>query len=581
MASSTDVGDVEGDAPPKKLSKRERRKLLEEQEMAKYHRSDWEVVRPYLPAVAGAILAACAAYGFWWGLCWFFSTDTLVCMILIGTPFAGVWYVTPPPERPPRARIEEIVVYPVKSCKGVRLYSATLDATCGIENDRRWMVVDADGVFVSQRRFPKLCLVAPTLPVEAPAVLRLAAPDMPTIDVPIVDAADAPRVQCRVWSDRCEGVDQGVTAGKWVSKYLRLRGCRLVRMADGAARACDPKYAPKRTHTAFSDGFPILVAARESLADLNGRLEKKKVAPLPMNRFRPNLVVAGVTKEGNAAFDEDTWKTLTRADDRLRLDVVKPCSRCKMPTIDQETGSPDGGDETTDDPKDDEGGGPRALAEPTATLKEFRTGEQLKLDNPKWKREVFFGQNVTHAAPGAASLPRAAKGLPSPRDLSRLPIAGCQRRRHLRHPTQVQIQLRDLLDAPAPPTSPPARFPQSGVARPDKLVEEEGTAEGGSNREGVVVLARFIRAAGRLVLVLVRRVLVGPATLDLGPLLRETLVPQELGVHALERAVAEVGDLRGERFAAPTRDRLSRSPRDDRGHADPRRRAVEATTTPR
>ena len=122
---------------------------------------------------------------------------------------------------------------------------------------------------------------------------------------------------------------------------------------------------------------------------------------MPMDRFRPNLVVAGVTKEGNAPFAEDAWKTMTRAGDRLALTVAKPCSRCKMPTIDQATGEPDGGDATTDDAAADEGGGPRALAEPTATLKEYRTGAALKLKHPKWRQEVFVGQSITHASPGA------------------------------------------------------------------------------------------------------------------------------------------------------------------------------------
>lgn len=121
------------DAPKKKLSRRERRRLLEEKEMAKYHRSDWEIMKPYAFIGAKVLAGLLAAYGAWCGLCWLVSTDTLVCACLIVGPFAGVYYVTPPPERPPRARVEEIWVYPVKSCKGVRYYSARLDAQCGLE----------------------------------------------------------------------------------------------------------------------------------------------------------------------------------------------------------------------------------------------------------------------------------------------------------------------------------------------------------------------------------------------------------------------------------------------------------------
>lgn len=101
--------------------------------MAKYHRSDWEIMKPYAFIGAKVLAGLLAAYGVWCGLCWLVSTDTLVCACLIVGPFAGVYYVTPPPERPPRARVEEIWVYPVKSCKGVRYYSARLDAQCGLE----------------------------------------------------------------------------------------------------------------------------------------------------------------------------------------------------------------------------------------------------------------------------------------------------------------------------------------------------------------------------------------------------------------------------------------------------------------
>jgi hypothetical protein len=172
-------------------------------------------------------------------------------------------------------------------------------------------------------------------------------------------------------------------------------------MPDAAARVVDRTYARAGCRTAYSDGFPLLLAATESLDDLNARLAAADAPAVAMDRFRPNVVVGGVGPYGGAAWAEDGWAALVRCGDGLRLDVVKPCSRCKIPTVDPRTGAFDGGDVSTDDANDDDGGGPRALAEPTNTLRAFRTGKALGFKNPKWRDDVFFGQNVTHAAPGA------------------------------------------------------------------------------------------------------------------------------------------------------------------------------------
>jgi hypothetical protein len=295
------------------------------------------------------------------------------------------------PEVTATVMVSHLTVYPVKSCKGVKLAKCALDATCGFQDDRRYSFVDAHGVFLSQRRFPKLCLVAPTYPVGG--ALSLKAPGMPFCSVPVDETG--PLKKCRIWADAVQAVDQGEAAAKWISDHLKTPGLRLVRFPVSSKRRVDAKYAKKACATAFSDGFPILLANHDSLADLNMRLAQNRSAPVPMDRFRPNIVVAGAL-----AWSEDGWGSLTRAGDGLVLDVVKPCARCKIPTVDQatgRTGAPSG--------VDDLGGGPGSM-EPNRTLQEFRSGAALAdrssfFAEPKRAHDVFFGQNLVHFAPGA------------------------------------------------------------------------------------------------------------------------------------------------------------------------------------
>ena len=219
----------------------------------------------------------------------------------------------------------------------------------------------------------------------------------PVVASPVVAGA-------RVWGDRgLAAVDQGDAAAAWLKAALGVEeDVRLVRMPDGAVRACDRAYAPRGSQTAYSDGFPLLLIGEPSLAELNARAAARRAprapAPLPMNRFRPNLVVAG---DELAPFAEDGWGALALGGGRVALRVVKPCARCKIPTIDQETATPDAGSAAPTTDGDDEGGGPAAAAEPTATLKTFRTGAALALADKSWAifrkqpDDVFFGENVT------------------------------------------------------------------------------------------------------------------------------------------------------------------------------------------
>ena len=229
--------------------------------------------------------------------------------------------------------ITELNLYPVKSCAGISLREATLTpAGLMTQNiyDREWMVVDAQGEFMTQREHPKMALIAPrikadTLELRAPGMLRLEVP----LDLPHPD--DARTVDVKVWSDTVQAYDCDDTTATWFSNYLGVP-CRLVRFHAEAKRIANTKWTNGiEAPTLFSDGYPVLVVSEASLQDLNDKLKAQGREPLPMNRFRPNLVVNGIE-----AFEEDYTDTFTVG--RAKLKPVKPCPRCPMPSINQATG---------------------------------------------------------------------------------------------------------------------------------------------------------------------------------------------------------------------------------------------------
>ncbi|MGH9885243.1 MAG: MOSC domain-containing protein [bacterium] len=244
--------------------------------------------------------------------------------------------------------------YPVKSCRGISLDAASLDRR-GIVDDRRLMIVDDWARFISQRSHPRLALVAPRL---HDGCVTLAAPGMPPLSVPVVRQGATRTVV--VWNDECEAVDQGREASEWLSTYLEAR-VDLVRMDDRFIRPVDSQYAVRKTdEVSFADAYPLLVISEESLEDLNARLAE----PVPMNRFRPNIVV-----RGGGAFAEDHWRRVRFGE--VNAAIVKPCARCSTTTVDQDTAA--------------------RGKEPLRTLATYRHDPE---------RDVLFGQNVIHAAPG-------------------------------------------------------------------------------------------------------------------------------------------------------------------------------------
>lgn len=224
--------------------------------------------------------------------------------------------------------IARLFVYPVKSCAGIEVQQAVLTDT-GLDLDRAWMVVDAEGMFVTQRTLPRMALIRPQLKGDE-MVLR--APGMLALHVAI-DAVEAPAT-VTVWRDTVPAWDMGAVAAQWFTDFLG-QPCRLVRFDPEYRRLSSMEWtggveAPNQ----FSDGFPLLLASQASMDELNLRLQAAGHAAAGIERFRPNVVLAGVD-----AHDEDRVD-LVRVDAQegeIHLQPVKPCSRCPIPDIDPAT----------------------------------------------------------------------------------------------------------------------------------------------------------------------------------------------------------------------------------------------------
>jgi uncharacterized protein len=213
-------------------------------------------------------------------------------------------------------------VYPIKSCAGISLQSADLSAM-GLCHDRRWMLVDETGEFMSQRAHPLMALISVRFSAEH---LIVGAPGMPDLEIPLYPQA-GDSLQVRVWGDTNRGALVDEQADRWFGEFLDFP-CRLVHKPDDDVRPVDSLYAEDGDQVGFADGFAFLLISEASLEDLNTRLED----PLPMNRFRPNFVVRGCEP-----YAEDGWSRLTMGGVPFR--VAEPCPRCAITTVDQETGA--------------------------------------------------------------------------------------------------------------------------------------------------------------------------------------------------------------------------------------------------
>jgi len=249
-----------------------------------------------------------------------------------------------------QAHIAQLFVYPIKSCAGIALQESVL-TEAGLDLDRAWMVVDAQGGFVSQREQPRLALVQPQFR-RGGAELVLRAPGMLALHL-TVDAVEQP-TRVRVWDDEVPAYDMGDVAAQWFTDFLSLseQGLPTAQAAKFRLVRFDPEH--KRLSSLkwtggvealnqFSDGFPLLVLGQASLDEFNSRLQAAGHTPVGVARFRPNIVLAGLE-----AHDEDRLDTLhiVTGEGEVVLKPVKPCPRCPIPNIDPATAhsSPEVGD---------------------------------------------------------------------------------------------------------------------------------------------------------------------------------------------------------------------------------------------
>jgi uncharacterized protein len=251
--------------------------------------------------------------------------------------------------------LSEINIYPVKSLAGTALGSAVVEDR-GLQFDRRWMLVDENRQFITQREVPRMALVK--IEVGADGLTASVNGDRITV---ANDLAVPEKGNVKIWSSSVKGAFYPAEVDGWFSNALGI-SCRLVLMPETTHRKVNPFYAVRkfRDTVSFADGYPFLLIGQASLDDLNARLTE----PVPMNRFRPNFVVSG-----SGPYEEDTWKRIRIGSTEFH--VVKPCGRCVITTVDQATGDKNG-------------------KEPLKTLSTYRTR----------RGKVLFGQNLIAESAG-------------------------------------------------------------------------------------------------------------------------------------------------------------------------------------
>lgn len=225
----------------------------------------------------------------------------------------------------------------------------------GLKFDRNWLVVTAAGRFLTQRENPQMALIETAIGTEK---LHLNAPGQPPLEIPL-ETQPGSLMEVQIWRDWCRAIDQGEEAANWLSRFLG-QDCRLVRIGEGYDRPIEANPTKATGQVSFADAYPLLLISEASLANLNERLP----SPIPMNRFRPNLVVSGCEPHA-----EDTWQQIQI--NQVGFHVAKPCERCIITTTDQATGT-------------------RTGAEPLKTLGTYR----------RVKGGVTFGQNLIHQSIG-------------------------------------------------------------------------------------------------------------------------------------------------------------------------------------
>jgi uncharacterized protein len=243
--------------------------------------------------------------------------------------------------------LSEIWIYPIKSLGGIRLSSSKVMGK-GLQYDRRFMLVEEGGLCMTQRVFPKMALFKVSMDKEQIIVTyKGEAISFPAIPSTIQEAKPV-----QIWDDLVMANEVSADISKWFSERLD-KPCKLVFFPEENPRAVDAQYNVNDEHVSFADAYPLLIIGQSSLDDLNDRLAE----PLPMNRFRPNLVFTG-----GQPYEEDDWRNFSVG--KTRFIAVKPCARCVLTTVNQDTGTKG--------------------TEPLRTLATYRSRNN----------KIFFGQNV-------------------------------------------------------------------------------------------------------------------------------------------------------------------------------------------
>jgi uncharacterized protein YcbX len=253
--------------------------------------------------------------------------------------------------------LSRLFIYPVKSLGGIALDTWPVVKT-GLKYDRKWMLIDKDRQFLSQRRLPKMALIHTAITLED---LVISAPSMTDMTIPLA-TEEQDTILSTIWHDQVNTRRVSSEADQWFSDFLNIN-CQLVGLPDKVIRHVNPEYAQPDDQVALSDGFPFLIVSENSLHQLNQVMGLS----LAMERFRPNLVISGCE-----AYAEDSWREISVGSIDFRL--PKPCSRCAVPTIDPVTGE--------------------TGKEPLTTLNRLR----------KWQNKVYFGQNAIHDCLGPITI---------------------------------------------------------------------------------------------------------------------------------------------------------------------------------
>jgi uncharacterized protein YcbX len=274
------------------------------------------------------------------------------------------------------ATLTQLFIYPIKSCAGLSVPTATL-LESGLQaqgvHDREWMLVTEAGQFLTQREHPCMAVIRPRPDGD---LLRVSAPGMSDFCVPLAWHAGAVTRTVKIWDDSVDAADCGDVAANWFTQAVGAP-CRLVRFRRDVVRPTSVKWTSGvPSQTRFADGYPLLLIGQSSLDDLNARLRAAGRAALGMDRFRPNLVVDGLP-----AFEEDYLGALEF--EMATISPVKPCARCPIPSIDQQTGI--------------------AGPDPLDILQTYRA-------NPRMEGAVCLGMNCI-VANGAGSELRAGQAL--------------------------------------------------------------------------------------------------------------------------------------------------------------------------